>query len=169
MKVVFDVSCSKKAIVNVAAMSIICSIAPVLLVHLHIYPIQYLCRLSGYVCTLLLFSFSTVMVPCEVGNIFCRLCFITLKNIFVLIVYTQKVLTYIVYRAVSEVFRTIDPLPQLHPASVSSPCTKGGGYTLAGRRGANISEDARHWVGFLQYNPSTCTHILLFAFHEGNN
>jgi hypothetical protein len=33
----------------------------------------------------------------------------------------HKVLTYIEYRAVSDVFRTIDPLPPLHPASVSSP------------------------------------------------
>ncbi len=72
----------------------------------------------------------------------------------------HKVLTYIEYRAVSGVFRTIDPPPPLHPASVSSPRTKGGGYTLAGRwggggEGVNISEDARHWIGLLQYNPST--------------
>jgi len=47
----------------------------------------------------------------------------------------HKVLTYIEYRAVSGVFRTIDPPPTLYPASVSSPCTKGGGYTLADRWG----------------------------------
>jgi hypothetical protein len=41
----------------------------------------------------------------------------------------HKVLTYIEYRAVSGVFRTIDPPPPLHPESVSSPRTKGGGYT----------------------------------------
>jgi hypothetical protein len=43
--------------------------------------------------------------------------------------------TYIEYRAVSGVFRTIDPPPRLQPASVSSPCTKGAvlHYTLAGR------------------------------------
>ncbi len=37
----------------------------------------------------------------------------------------------------SGVFQNIDPPPPLHPASVSSPRTKGGGggYTLAGRRG----------------------------------
>ncbi len=35
--------------------------------------------------------------------------------------------------AVSGVFRTIDPPPPLHQASVSSPRTKCGGYTLAGR------------------------------------
>jgi len=38
----------------------------------------------------------------------------------------HKVLTYIEYRAVSGVFRTIWPPPPLHPASVSSP-------TIAGR------------------------------------
>jgi hypothetical protein len=41
--------------------------------------------------------------------------------------FNHKVLTYIEYRAVSGVFRTIDPPPPLHPASVSSPPTKGGG------------------------------------------
>ncbi len=39
---------------------------------------------------------------------------------------------HIEYRAVSGVFRTIHPPPPLHPASVSSPRTKGVGYTLAG-------------------------------------
>ncbi len=62
------------------------------------------------------------------------------------------------------VFRTIDPLPPLHPASVSSPRIKGWGggggtHTLAGRWGVNISEDARHWIGLLQYNPSTVVTI----------
>jgi hypothetical protein len=38
----------------------------------------------------------------------------------------HKVLTDIEYRAVSGVFRTIDPPPPLHPASVSSSPTKGG-------------------------------------------
>jgi hypothetical protein len=42
----------------------------------------------------------------------------------------HKVLTYIEYRAVSGIFRTVDPPPPLHPASVPSPSTKG---TLAGR------------------------------------
>ncbi len=66
---------------------------------------------------------------------------------------THKVLTIIEYRAVSGVFRTIDPPPPFHPASVSSPRTKGGGYTLAvGGWGVNISEDSRHWIGLLQYN-----------------
>ncbi len=60
----------------------------------------------------------------------------------------------------SGVFRTIDP-PDLHPASVSSlPAPKAGGgggsHTPGGEGwGANISEDARHWIGLVQYNPST--------------
>ncbi len=58
----------------------------------------------------------------------------------------------------SGVFRTIDPPPPLHPASVASPAQKAGGGVHTRRavrgRGTNISEDARHWIG-LQYNPST--------------
>jgi hypothetical protein len=38
------------------------------------------------------------------------------------------------YRAVSGVFRTIDPPPPLHPASMSSPRTKGGGGGVHTRR-----------------------------------
>ncbi len=45
----------------------------------------------------------------------------------------HKVLTYVEYRAVSGVFQNIDLPPPLHPASVTSSRTKGGGYTLAGR------------------------------------
>jgi hypothetical protein len=73
----------------------------------------------------------------------------------------HKVLTYIEYRAVSGVFRTTElliPHPPLHPASVSSPSTKGGRvHTRRAVRGwgVNISEDAWHWIGLLQYNPST--------------
>jgi hypothetical protein len=51
----------------------------------------------------------------------------------------HKVLTYVEYRAVSDVFQNIDPPPPLRLASVSSPRTKGGGYTLAGRRGGGGS------------------------------
>ncbi len=72
-------------------------------------------------------------------------------------VFHHEVFTYVEYRAVSGVFQTIDPPSVLHPASVSSP--QGRGYTLAGRwggGGVNILEDARHWIGLLQYNPSTC-------------
>ena len=58
----------------------------------------------------------------------------------------------------SSVFRTIDPPPPLHPASISSPHTIGREvHTRRAVRGwgVNISEDARHWIGLLQYNPST--------------
>ncbi len=64
----------------------------------------------------------------------------------------------------SGVFRTIDPPPPLPLASVSlsSHRIKGGGGGVHTRRGMrgwgggfNISEDARHWIGLLQYNPST--------------
>ena len=43
--------------------------------------------------------------------------------------------------------------PSLCPASVSSPGNKGGGYTLAGRRGGwgvNILEDERDRIALLQ-------------------
>ncbi len=43
---------------------------------------------------------------------------------------TKNLHTYVEYRAVSGVFQTIDPHPPLHPASVSSLRTKGGGQTL---------------------------------------
>ncbi len=72
----------------------------------------------------------------------------------------HKVLIYVEYRSVSGVFQNIDP--PLHPASVSSPRTKGGGegYTVHTRRAVrgwvvNILKDARHWTGLLQCNPST--------------
>ncbi len=74
--------------------------------------------------------------------------------------------TYI-YRAQSMVWRLPNywpppPPPPLHPASVSSPSTKGGGRGVHTRRAVrewevNISEDAGHWIGLLQYNPSTCS------------
>jgi hypothetical protein len=67
------------------------------------------------------------------------------------------------YRAVSGVFRLLTPPPPLHPASVSSPRTKGGGvHTRRAVRGweVNISEDARHWIGLLQYNLSTLIYII---------
>jgi hypothetical protein len=70
----------------------------------------------------------------------------------------HKVLAYIEYRAVSGVFRTIDPPPPLPLASAFSPRTKGGGvHNRRGLKGCgvNISEDARHWISLLQYNPST--------------
>ncbi len=75
----------------------------------------------------------------------------------------RKILTYIEYRTVSGVFRTIDPpTPPLHLASVSSPRTKGGGYTLAERWGGGGSifryfrrRQTLDWPLTVQYNPST--------------
>jgi hypothetical protein len=65
----------------------------------------------------------------------------------------HKVLTYIEYRAVSGVFRTIDP----HPPSPSSECVlpprAGGAHTgraVRGLGGVNISEDAR--LGLASYS-----------------
>ncbi len=42
------------------------------------------------------------------------------------------------------------------PSECVLPGTKGGGYTSPGGEGmgGNIWEDARHWIGLLQYNPS---------------
>jgi hypothetical protein len=71
----------------------------------------------------------------------------------------HKVLTYIEYRAVSGVFRTTVLTP--HPLSAQRVCTpphqRRGGTNSPGGEGVvvNSSEDARHWIGLLQYNPST--------------
>jgi hypothetical protein len=82
------------------------------------------------------------------------------------------VFTYIEYRAVSVVFRTFDcqrPIQCLasseilfpYPLTARRVCNPRllvrAVDTLAGWRGGgdNISEDARHWIGLLQYNPST--------------
>ncbi len=59
--------------------------------------------------------------------------------------------------------------PPLHPKSVSSLRTKGGGIhsTLAGRwgGGGSIFWSARHWIGLLQYNPPTSkTHLVPTGF-----
>ncbi len=68
----------------------------------------------------------------------------------------HKVVTYVEYRAVSGVFHNIDPPPSLHPASVTSPRT----IRLGGTH--SILEDARHWIGLLQYNPSAVySHLLI--------
>jgi hypothetical protein len=59
------------------------------------------------------------------------------------------------YRAVGGIFQNIAP-PPLPLANVSR--TKGGGtHSPGGERGGgvNILEDARHRIGFLQYNLST--------------
>ncbi len=64
----------------------------------------------------------------------------------------------------SGVFQNIDPPPPPHPASVSYPRAKGGWvHTRRAVRGwwVNILEDARHWIGLLQFNPSTVTPLCL--------
>ncbi len=38
------------------------------------------------------------------------------------------------------------------PLTRPPPAPKTEGYPLAGRWGVNILEDARHWIGLLQYN-----------------
>jgi hypothetical protein len=74
----------------------------------------------------------------------------------------HKVLTYTEYRAVSGVFKTIDPPPPLHPASVSSLRTKSGGGTLRAVRGAGGQYFGRRqtldWP-LTVYNTSTFTFI----------
>jgi hypothetical protein len=68
------------------------------------------------------------------------------------VLYTHKLLTYIEYRAVSGVLRTIEPPTPSPP----SECVLPPPQSRAVRGwGVNISEDARHWIGLLQYNPST--------------
>ncbi len=86
----------------------------------------------------------------------------------------QKVLTYIEYRAVSGVFRTIYPPPPLHPTSVSSPRTKGRGVhtcrAVRGWGGVNISEDALHWMASYSIiplrGPQTVLHVWFPPFLE---
>jgi hypothetical protein len=85
------------------------------------------------------------------------------KNVPVYDIMADTQSTY-VYRVQSCVWRlqNIDPSPSFYPASLSSPRTKGGGYTLAwwlGVGGVDILEDARYWIGLLQYNPSTGRYI----------
>ncbi len=51
--------------------------------------------------------------------------------------------------------KILTPHPPLRPDGVSSPRNKGGGYTLAGRRGGwgvNILEDERNSIALLQKN-----------------
>jgi hypothetical protein len=69
--------------------------------------------------------------------------------------------TYIKYRAVSGVLRTItiDPHPLSTQRVCPPPAPKAG---WRGGRLGDISEDARHWIGLLQYNPSTL--IIIFCF-----
>ncbi len=73
----------------------------------------------------------------------------------------HKVLTYVEYKAVSGVFQNIDPPPPSPPSESVLPPHQGGGgvHTCraagGGGGGCNILEDARQWIGLLQYNLST--------------
>jgi hypothetical protein len=69
----------------------------------------------------------------------------------------HKVLTYIEYRAVSGVFRTIDPPPSPPSECVLPSHQRRGVHTRRAVRGwgVSISEDARYLIGLLQYQPST--------------
>ncbi len=75
----------------------------------------------------------------------------------------QSTYIYRVQRSVWRLPQLLTPPPPLHPAIVSSPRTKDGGgvHTRSAVRGwgVNLSEDARHWIGLLQYNPSTDSSI----------
>jgi hypothetical protein len=51
--------------------------------------------------------------------------------------------------------KILTPHPPLHPASVSPPTPKAHTRRAVRGKGVNILEDARHWIGFLQYNIST--------------
>jgi hypothetical protein len=67
--------------------------------------------------------------------------------------------TYI-YRVQSTVSGSPTPPPSLHSECVLPPHQRRGVNTrraVRGCRGVNISEDAGHWIGLLQYNPSTTT------------
>jgi len=76
------------------------------------------------------------------------------------------------YRAVSGVFQNIDPQPLLHPASVSSPRTKGGRVHSAHSPGGEGvggqyfgRRQTRHWIGLSQYNLSIRI-LLVFIYFE---
>ncbi len=78
----------------------------------------------------------------------------------------HKVLTYIEYRAVFGIFQTIDSYTPLSTQRVCPPPHhRRRVHTRRAVRGwrVKISEDARHWIGLLQYNPSTsqCFQLLL--------
>ncbi len=67
-------------------------------------------------------------------------------------------------RVQSSVWRLQNYRPPTHtpPSEYVLPMHNGGGYTLAvqGRAwGVNILEDARHWIGLLQYNSSTLSSL----------
>ncbi len=66
------------------------------------------------------------------------------------------------YRTVSGVFRLLTPHPLSSQRVCPPPHQRRGVHTRRGwgGGGVNISEDARHWIGLLQYNPST-DHLFL--------
>ncbi len=77
-------------------------------------------------------------------------------------VWLESQSTYI-YRVQSSVWRLPNYWPPTPspPSECVLPCTKGGERGVVHTRqavrgwGVNSSEDARHWIGLLQYNPST--------------
>jgi hypothetical protein len=84
----------------------------------------------------------------------------------------RKVLTYtyVEDRAVSGVFQNIDPQPPSPPSEcVLPPHQRRGVHTrrLGRGWGANILEDARYWIGLLQYNLSTIVCICNTEEHAG--
>jgi hypothetical protein len=83
---------------------------------------------------------------------------------------SHKVLTYIEYRAVSDVFQNIDPPPPSPPSEcVLPPHQRRGVHTRRAVRGwGNILEDARHWIGLLQCNLSTSA-ALRVEVHLGDH
>jgi hypothetical protein len=77
-----------------------------------------------------------------------------------------KVLTYIEYRAVSEL---LTPHHLSTQRVCPPPAPKAGGDTLhspggEGVGGHYISEDVRHWIGLLQYNPYTVPAVELMQY-----
>ncbi len=82
-------------------------------------------------------------------------------DILLVVTFLHKVLTYIEYRAVSSVFRTIDPPPPLHPASVPPPPPQKAGGEVDTRRavggGGSIFRKTPDigLASYSTYNPST--------------
>jgi hypothetical protein len=81
----------------------------------------------------------------------------------------QSTYIYRVQRAVSIVYRTIDPPPPSPPSECVLPPQQRLGYTTHSPGsegvGVNISEDAIHWIGLLQYNPSTDGGVGCLMYH----
>ncbi len=61
----------------------------------------------------------------------------------------------------SGVFRTFDPRPLSTQRVRPTPHQKHSRRAVRGW-GVNISEDARHWIGLLQHNPSSMTVIQMY-------